>query len=479
MQCGESCATAADAEETEPEEKEKKHVKILCSMFFDGTLNSRDNVLTKKSDPTLNDKMVADGNVSYSNGLSNVAIMEQHIKDKSADFDHAVSIYTEGPGTEALQVVEKGDSARTKKKKQESSGHREDATLGFVGGLGSTGVEAKVRSGMSKLVSEISDAVKKTTIIDKLVIDVFGFSRGAAGARFFVHEVLNEESSFVTHHAHQFEIFARPLFLRLKNSSYDITADKVEIRFVGLYDTVASCGLTNSAWDLGTSLLKLDFIKHAAVKKVVQLAAADEHRHNFSLTTIASAGGKGTQVFLPGVHSDIGGGYPEREPDDFIINSADDKELLEQDRQALIAQGWYKPHQLVLEEPSSFAGFFGFDSKQRATRTDISNKYCTIPLNIMADFAKESGQKLKGSFKSKGKVATEVKDYYSALKDYANKGSSKVEDWFEQTEPAWLPRLRHKHFHYSAHLTASAGVILASKPRIDKNNKRIRHEYPG
>jgi hypothetical protein len=477
MQAGEGSASAAEVKEEKKEDKDKVHVKILCSMFFDGTLNSRDNVLTK--DAALKKKMVDDGNVSYSNSLSNVAKMEQHVKDKASGFDHSFSIYTEGPGTEALQVVEAGDSARTKKKKQKNAGHRKDAPLGFAGGLGDTGVKAKVTTGMSKLTALIGKDVPEKVVIDKLVIDVFGFSRGAAGARFFVHEVLNEESSSVTHQGHKFEILALPLFSRLKRNLYDISADKVEIRFVGLYDTVASCGLRDKTWDLGTSILKLDYIKHPAVKSVVQLASADEHRHNFSGTTIASALGKGKQVFLPGVHSDIGGGYPEHEPEDFIINSSDDTEVLEQDRQALIAQGWFKPHQLTLEQPGSIADFFGFDRKLRARRTTISNKYSTIPLNIMADFAKEKGQSLKGSFKSKCKVATEVSDYYGPIKDYANKGSSKAGDWFAQTTPAWLPRLRHKHFHFSAHYTAVAGIILPSKPRFDKNNKRIRQEYPG
>ena len=43
--------------------------------------------------------------------------------------------------------------------------------------------------------------------------------------------------------------------------------------------------------------------------RVVQLAAGDEHRYNFPLTNIASAGARGKQYFLPSVHADVGGCY--------------------------------------------------------------------------------------------------------------------------------------------------------------------------
>ena len=38
-------------------------------------------------------------------------------------------------------------------------------------------------------------------------------------------------------------------------------------------------------------------------------ASAEEHRMHLSLHNINSAKAKGEQYFLPGVHSDIGGGY--------------------------------------------------------------------------------------------------------------------------------------------------------------------------
>jgi hypothetical protein len=57
--------------------------------------------------------------------------------------------------------------------------------------------------------------------------------------------------------------------------------------------------------------LHLTFDSDPRVMKVVQLAAADEYRLNFSLTTIGSALrlNKGFELTLPSAHSDIGGGY--------------------------------------------------------------------------------------------------------------------------------------------------------------------------
>ncbi|WP_074861995.1 hypothetical protein [Pseudomonas agarici] len=40
-----------------------------------------------------------------------------------------------------------------------------------------------------------------------------------------------------------------------------------------------------------------------SARQVVQLVANDEHRHNFSLTRTD------TDLFVPGCHSDVGGGY--------------------------------------------------------------------------------------------------------------------------------------------------------------------------
>ena len=97
------------------------------------------------------------------------------------------------------------------------------------------------------------------------------------------------------------------------------TADKkVRVRFVGVWDTVGALGIPNDLAILNlvdqpnkysfhdTSLSPLvDSARHAV--------AMDEKRASFTPTlwTGIPAGRDVKQVWFPGVHSDVGGGYPE------------------------------------------------------------------------------------------------------------------------------------------------------------------------
>ena len=97
-----------------------------------------------------------------------------------------------------------------------------------------------------------------------------------------------------------------PLRRRIENGGH--TVEDLVINFIGLFDTVASYGVAHYN---DTSDLSLDAIRVA--RKVVHIAAGEEHRKNFRLTNIASAinAGVGIELFFPGVHSDIGGGYTD------------------------------------------------------------------------------------------------------------------------------------------------------------------------
>jgi len=122
----------------------------------------------------------------------------------------------------------------------------------------------------------------------------------------------------------------------------------VEYTFVGLFDTVSSYEhgasfITNVATvlDFGNDVEELHLrLTDPAIKKVVHLTAGDEYRQNFASTTIASAiaAGTGYELQLPGVHSDIGGGYGEVEEEDRLGTP--------QEWQQLIAQGWYRNEQV-------------------------------------------------------------------------------------------------------------------------------------
>ena len=131
-----------------------------------------------------------------------------------------------------------------------------------------------------------------------IIVDVFGFSRGAAEARAFVNEVM-----------------------RLHTVEPDYWGGaELKIRFLGLFDTVGSVGIPgdndndNATADRGLDghiVLDLD---PSSVDFAYQLTAEDEERKNFPLSSLRS-GPSATlptnfmEETLPGAHSDIGGGY--------------------------------------------------------------------------------------------------------------------------------------------------------------------------
>jgi RHS repeat-associated protein len=114
------------------------------------------------------------------------------------------------------------------------------------------------------------------------VADIIGFSRGAAEARDFAN---------------------------LLKAKYPC----VRIRWIGIFDTVASFGLGGNDVDLG-----YNFGIPAGTGSVFHLTAAAERRHFFPLMSINVGADKAnpnrsyTEISIPGaVHSDIGGGYRE------------------------------------------------------------------------------------------------------------------------------------------------------------------------
>ncbi|VAW57057.1 hypothetical protein MNBD_GAMMA07-2420 [hydrothermal vent metagenome] len=172
----------------EPEIPETvKHIKVRFSVFFDGTLNNRNNIDTRLAFEKASDLSKLDFEKhkiyrkcktedSFKADYTNVATMEGYVKDstdlaeKINGYDLTLKTYIDGSGTE--------DDDK-------------DSAIGYGLGWGPTGVRAKTKKGMDKVVfittKEVPDP---TTIIDLLTIDAFGFSRGATSARNFIYEAL-------------------------------------------------------------------------------------------------------------------------------------------------------------------------------------------------------------------------------------------------------------------------------------------------
>lgn len=124
------------------------------------------------------------------------------------------------------------------------------------------------------------------------ILDVFGFSRGAAAARHFVNEVHRLNLTDPKH-------FGGP---------------QLHIRFLGLFDTVGSIGIHgNNIQEVKNETFILD-INPNAVQHVFHLTARHEQREYFPLSSILTGAGQSPaphfeEVEIPGAHSDVGGGY--------------------------------------------------------------------------------------------------------------------------------------------------------------------------
>lgn len=120
-------------------------------------------------------------------------------------------------------------------------------------------------------------------------LSVFGFSRGAAEARVFCN---------------WFE----------RATDWQLGHAEVKLRFLGLFDTVASVGLADSS-PVGNGLMDWadGNLGILGAERCVHYVAAHEIRRSFPLSTARDRRGRGVaatnEYIYPGAHSDIGGGY--------------------------------------------------------------------------------------------------------------------------------------------------------------------------
>lgn len=151
------------------------------------------------------------------------------------------------------------------------------------------------------LINALRKVQGKSTLLG-VELYIYGFSRGAATARAFV-SWLNDLLS------------VDPYFkLRVGSDS----ALSISVKYLGLFDTVASVGVADLApgadghmgWGDETQRLP----KSKLVKRCLHIIASHEQRLSFPSESIryedGSYPGNSEEVIYPGVHSDQGGGYP-------------------------------------------------------------------------------------------------------------------------------------------------------------------------
>lgn len=168
-------------------------------------------------------------------------------------------------------------------------GTREDGeTLPLVGGIIS-GMKKVINSALApswgdarRILNEAARDLNKEQPTQKDRIVVFGFSRGAALARKFASMLLKEHPD-------------------------------LEVSFLGVYDTVAAMdGIHQSDEKISSDVVFEEGTLDKRIRRAVHIVSLDEDRVAFEPTLVnkdEENPERITEIWFPGVHSDIGGGY--------------------------------------------------------------------------------------------------------------------------------------------------------------------------
>ena len=228
--------------------------------------------------------------------------------------------------------------------------------------------------------------------ITEIFIDVYGFSRGAAQARTFTNWLL--------------ELF----------EGDTLCGVPAKIRFLGLFDTVASVGLPAS-FGMGQnghrSWAQPEWLQISPqVKNCVHYVAMHENRGSFPVELIQQNGripGNCQEFMFPGMHSDVGGGYAPQEQgrgphgknpeklSQISLNAmyqASCKALVPLDK-SLAADGAYDPFEIEDGVRDAFIAFMKPRQQPRqvrewlfeyiAWRYQVRNTYLTLPWHQRAN----------------------------------------------------------------------------------------------
>ena len=292
--------------------KKKEKIKNIKQEAFKG--NKAFLSKEQHSDNYIENKILISGEESsYTGALSNVAKLY-----KLYDTDNVAGENKQAHRYECFKEKIYVTGAGTHFDKQTSNHEEDDLFLGQALAIGDAGIKAKVNNAckqLHKIVGGIEEAY-----IDTLVLDVFGFSRGAAEARHFVGLLSKDlnctfkrtmDKGYTEYELTKQGENLYPHILREEeNEKGKIIIDKIIFRFIGVFDTVPHYGLFQSNEE-GDLELKLESTK---MSKVVHLIANDEFRHNFALVSLKTSENEELsnhfeeKVFF-GAHSDIGGGY--------------------------------------------------------------------------------------------------------------------------------------------------------------------------
>ena len=512
-----------------PEYQPENTIILYIGMFFDGTGNNRfnseslyytkvkgNNDRIKSSEiPTqlsftltpekIKEKDISKINISnrdsYWNPYSNIVKLHDLYKEKSeTDLrtkknKYTLKQYVEGIGTEK---------------------YKEDSVGGSSVGRGDTGIIAKVERGIKDLVKEKIAPLPKDKKIYKIVFDVFGFSRGAAAARHFCNEVkkpayyvtrtkrdpydkydrnariLTDEKDLVKHVGGILGAELNKIGLK----PYEETYNNIEIRFLGLFDTVVSdlvvkenIGYKLTPFFNGIPIIAQEYLEDIktnisglGIKKVFQIRANDEWRANFAYTPTED----GYTLHMLGAHSDIGGGYAELDKYTSILGFFDakggDEEIFKQQekvRKYFIDGDYCKENEIWFEKIYEHTSGFSIESSPTETTTIyekisghyilktsryISNKYSLVPMYVMIQkaidygvpFYKNYDEAIKNKVNIKNPFEHEIPDTeeFKMLREYLKKMLDVSKDESKKSyslSSEMFEHIRNRYVHLSSH----------------------------
>ncbi|MBU9818821.1 DUF2235 domain-containing protein [Rahnella sp. BCC 1045] len=392
--------------------KEVPGITLTIGMFFDGTGNNVFNIdkrlletcthldvgMNTEDAASCAQKLGKSGNGagSYLGYYSNI-----HWLHTLYTFDNQITnnkflyqrrIYIQGIGT---------------------SKDNDDNLIGMGLGVWFEGVVDKTDEGISQIAEQIDLLINKgdgiSCAIEKIQFDIFGFSRGAAAARHFANRVRNGDQAIQ-------EAITKGLDGRNQHGK-----PAGEVRFLGLFDTVCAVGGVKNMLDIHGGVnpgIELALPKDIA-QNVFQITAMNECRYNFSLNSVKESW---PELPLPGVHSDIGGGYNPQEKEYLFLTKPEFETVSENtpaemtdiyrhceaevpDLQKLSNLGSVIPSGVVKVE--TWYDYLVNPDKKRAGITEkrvgaavtlergVTNDWSKITLRVMLDAAQSSGLSLK------------------------------------------------------------------------------------
>lgn len=206
-----------------------------------------------------------------------------------------------------------------------------DNSIGAALGMGDSGVYGKLQ----QMFRKIYNTIQQKNVDNKIQLisfNVYGFSRGAATARMFVHRILRyrddkeirkEVDKLLSKEDYQVNNPSKPFPSdndrepappMPKLSFTDVLSTiNFKVKLVGLFDTVSSIG-ANHDDDVKDEKQQLVFDETCRPNHVIHIVAAHEFRQKYGVVSIASAvkANCGFEIAIPGCHTDVGDGLDTR-----------------------------------------------------------------------------------------------------------------------------------------------------------------------